>query len=139
MKAKSIKEASEILIRDYGGKVPDTMEGLLSLPGVGRKIANLVMGDVWGKGGIVADTHCMRICSRLGFTEEGKKDPLLTERIMDKYIEKNEQTDFCHRIVNFGRDVCTARNPMCEGCGLSDICKKYETDLKKKAKKEAVK
>ena len=138
-KAGSIKEASGILIRDYGGKVPDTMEGLLSLPGVGRKIANLVMGDVWGKGGIVADTHCMRICSRLGFTEEGKKNPLLTERVMDQYIDKNEQTDFCHRIVNFGRDVCTARNPMCESCTLSDICKKYETDLKKKGKKEAVK
>lgn len=121
-KAKSIKETSEILVRDYGGNVPDTMEALLELPGVGRKIANLIMGDVWGNGGIVADTHCMRICARLGFYKEGKKDPLMTERIMDKYIEKSEQTDFCHRIVNFGRDVCTARNQKCAECVLSDIC-----------------
>lgn len=127
-KAKSIKESSEIIVRDYGGKVPDTMERLLSLPGVGRKIANLVMGDVYKKGGIVADTHCMRICARLGFYGEGKKDPLLTERVMDKYIEKSEQSGFCHRIVNFGRDVCNARAPVCTSCVLSDVCDKYLRD-----------
>lgn len=128
-KAKSIKEFSEIIIKDYGGNVPDDMESLLSLPGVGRKTANLVMGDIWKKGGIVADTHCMRICARLGFFEEGKKDPLLTERIMDKYIKKEEQTDFCHRIVRFGRDVCTARSPSCEKCALSAFCEKNRKDI----------
>ena len=82
-----------------GGAIPDTMDELLALPGVGRKIANLILGDVYKKGGIVADTHCMRICGRLGFYSEGKKDPLMTERIMDGYIERSEQSDFCHRIV----------------------------------------
>lgn len=135
-KAQSIKEASRIIIEDYGGKVPDTMENLLALPGVGRKIANLVMGDVFKKGGIVADTHCMRICARLGFFKEGKKDPLLTEKVMDKYIEKSEQSDFCHRIVNFGRDVCKARNPECDGCVLSDICDKYIKEKGEQGKNE---
>ena len=81
-KAKSIKESSEILVRSFGGNVPDTMEELLSLPGVGRKIANLILGDVFKKGGIVADTHCMRICGRLGFYPEGGKDPLKSEKII---------------------------------------------------------
>ena len=139
MKASSIKETSRILTEKYGGEVPDTMEELLELPGVGRKIANLIMGDVWGKGGIVADTHCMRICSRLGFYEEGKKDPLFTEKVMDLYIEKDEQTDFCHRIVNFGRDVCQARSPKCTECALSGICVKYASDTKKSRPEEAKK
>ena len=136
MKAASIKETSKILAEKYGGRVPDTMEELLELPGVGRKIANLIMGDVWGKGGIVADTHCMRICSRLGFFEEGKKDPLFTEKVMDLYIEKDEQTDFCHRIVSFGRDVCSARSPKCSECTLSGICRKYSADTNKTRPKE---
>ena len=124
-KAKSIKEASEVITRDYGGRIPDTMDELLALPGVGRKIANLVLGDVYKKGGIVADTHCMRISGRLGFYPEGKKDPLMTEKVMDEYIEKSEQSDFCHRIVNFGRDRCTAASPGCDGCPVSDLCDKY--------------
>ena len=121
-KAKSIKEFSEILVRDHDGCVPDTMEELLALPGVGRKIANLILGDVFKKGGIVADTHCMRICGRLGFYPEGQKDPLKTERIMTPIIPKEEQSDFCHRIVQFGRDVCTARSPKCGECPLSEVC-----------------
>ncbi len=121
-KAKSIKEASEILIRDFDGKVPDNMEDLLSLPGVGRKIANLLLGDIFNKGGIVADTHCMRICGRLGFYPEEWKDPVKTEKIMTPLIPKEEQSDFCHRIVYFGRDICTARSPKCENCPLGDIC-----------------
>lgn len=121
-KAKSIKEASQTIVNDCGGRVPDTMEALLALPGVGRKIANLILGDVYGKGGIVADTHCMRICARFGFYPEGKKDPDKTEKIMDKYIEKAEQSAFCHRIVNFGRDVCTARSPSCDDCPAGDLC-----------------
>ncbi|MBR6675924.1 MAG: endonuclease III [Clostridia bacterium] len=121
-KAKSIKEASAILVSDYGGTVPDTMEELLALPGVGRKIANLLLGDIFNKGGIVADTHCIRICGRLGFYPELQKDPKKTEMIMTPLIPKEEQSDFCHRIVQFGRDVCTARSPKCDGCPLGEIC-----------------
>ena len=121
-KAKSIREMSQILVEKYGGRVPDTMEELLALPGVGRKIANLILGDVFGKGGIVADTHCMRICGRLGFYAEEKKDPLLTERTMDPLIPKEEQSAFCHRTVLFGRDVCTARAPKCDACPLPAVC-----------------
>ncbi|MBR6917721.1 MAG: endonuclease III [Clostridia bacterium] len=130
-KAKSIKEASEIIDSEYGGKIPDTMEELLTLPGVGRKIANLILGDVYQKGGIVADTHCMRICARLGFYEEGKKDPLYTERVMERYIDRCEQSGFCHRIVNFGRDRCRARDPECVGCPLRDLCDKASRDEKR--------
>ena len=127
-KAKSIKDASRIIADEYEGSIPDTMEDLLRLPGVGRKIANLILGDVYGKGGIVADTHCMRICARFGFYPEGKKDPLATERIMDEYIEKSEQSAFCHRIVNFGREYCTAQSPRCSVCPASDLCDKFGAD-----------
>ena len=127
-KAKSIREASRILCEEYGGRVPDTMEELLALPGVGRKIANLILGDVYGKGGIVADTHCMRICGRLGFYPAGKKDPLLTERVMDELIERSEQSAFCHRLVLFGRDVCTARSPDCGACPLRGLCRYIPKD-----------
>lgn len=127
-KAKNIKDASELISGKYGGVIPDTMEELLTLPGVGRKIANLILGDVYKKGGIVADTHCMRICARFGFFPEGKKDPVATERIMDGYIERCEQSDFCHRIVNFGRDVCTAQSPGCESCPAADLCDKFARD-----------
>lgn len=122
-KAQSIRDTSVILVRDYGGRVPDTMEALLALPGVGRKIANLVLGDVYGKGGIVADTHCIRICGRLGFYDETKKDPLLTERVMTPLIPAEEQSAFCHRIVLFGREWCTARAPRCAECPMKELCK----------------
>lgn len=121
-KAKSLKESSKLLIEEFNGNVPDNMEDLLSLPGVGRKIANLILGDVFHKGGIVADTHCMRICGRLGFYPEGQKNPEKTEKIMTPLIPKEEQSDFCHRIVWFGRDICTAKNPKCRECPLGEIC-----------------
>lgn len=125
-KAKSIKEASEILLRDYDGRVPDTMEELLALPGVGRKIANLLLGDIFGKGGIVADTHCMRICGRLGFYPEDLRDPVKVEKILDPIIPKADQSDFCHRLVHFGREYCMARGPVCDkdpkSCPLAAIC-----------------
>ena len=124
-KAKSIKEMSEIITEKYGGRVPETMEELLSLPGVGRKIANIILGDVYHKGGIVADTHCIRICGRLGFYPEGQKDPLKTERIMEKLLPREEQSDFCHRIVHFGRDVCDARSPKCGTCPAAELCWHY--------------
>lgn len=121
-KARSIKEASEIICTRFGGEVPDSMDELLSLPGVGRKIANLVLGDVFGKGGIVADTHCIRICGRLGFYPEEWKDPLKTERIMEALVPREKQSGFCHRMVIFGRDICSARAPKCIKCPVSDIC-----------------
>lgn len=121
-KAKSIFEMSLIICRDFGGRVPDTMEELLSLPGVGRKIANLILGDIYGKGGIVADTHCIRICGLLGFYDTAKKDPLFTERTMEKVIPREKQSDFCHRIVLFGREYCTARAPRCSECPLRELC-----------------
>ena len=121
-KAKSLKESAAMLLTTYEGRVPDTMEELLSLPGVGRKIANLLLGDIYKKGGIVADTHCIRICGRLGFYAEELKDPLRVERILTPVIPISEQSDFCHRIVHFGREICTARSPKCEDCPMREIC-----------------
>ena len=121
-KAASIREMSRVVSEKYRGRVPNTMEELLALPGVGRKIANLILGDVFGKGGIVADTHCIRIVSRLGFTPEGCKDPLLTEKTMDPLIDRKDQAAFCHRLVLFGREICTAKAPRCPDCPLSRLC-----------------
>ncbi len=113
-KAKSIKESSRIIVEKFGGNVPNTMQELLSLPGVGRKIANLILGDVYGKGGIVADTHCMRISCRLGLCE--KKDPLHVERTLTPLVPKSQQSALCHRLVLFGREICKAQNPQCSDC-----------------------
>ena len=121
-KAASIKAASEIIVERFGGEIPRDMDEMLSLPGVGRKIANLVLGDVYGLGGIVADTHFMRICSRVGFTPPGTKDPILTERVMDALIPRERQSALCHRAVHFGREVCDARSPRCGECPLAGIC-----------------
>ena len=121
-KAKNIKDACRILVEDYDGIVPDDMDALLTLPGVGRKIANLLLGDIYKKGGVVTDTHCIRICGRLGFYPESLKDPLKVERILTPLIAETDQSDFCHRIVQFGRDTCTARSPSCGECPLRDLC-----------------
>lgn len=126
MKAASIQDASRILISKYGGRLPDTMEELLELPGVGRKIANLLLGDVFGKPAIVCDTHCMRICGRFGMYREGLKDPVRIENVLRELIAPDEGADFCHRIVSFGRDYCSARSPKCGECPLSDLCPKGE-------------
>ena len=123
-KANDIKKACRSLIDDFGGVIPDNMEDLLTLSGVGRKIANLMLGDLYHKAAIVADTHCIRICGRLGFYPEDMKDPVKTERIMSEIIEPCEQSDFCHRIVQFGRDVCSARSPKCNECIIADLCKR---------------
>jgi endonuclease-3 len=123
MKAKDIKFACLMLLEEFGGRLPDTMEELLRLPGVGRKIANLLLGDIYKKPAVVADTHCIRICGRLGFYPEELKDPVKVERIMAEYLDPAEQSDFCHRIVQFGRDVCIARSPKCAECPLAEICK----------------
>ena len=121
-KAASLKAACMMVRDEFGGRIPDTMEDLLRLPGVGRKIANLLLGDIYKKPAVVADTHCIRICGRLGFYPESLKDPVKVERIMSGCIEPEEQSDFCHRIVQFGRDTCIARSPKCGECPLSDVC-----------------
>lgn len=126
-KAQNIIDASRLLLTEYGGELPSDMEELLKFPGVGRKIANLLRGDIFGLPAIVADTHCIRICGRLGMYPTSLKDPTKVEKIMVKLVEPAEQSDFCHRIVQFGRDVCTARAPRCEACPLSERC---ETSLK---------
>ncbi len=122
VKAQNIKDACALLVSEYGGVIPDTMEELLRFPGVGRKVANLLLGDLYHTGGIVADTHCMRICGRFGMYPEGLRDPLKVERLMDPLLPVEEKSDFCHRIVQFGRDVCTARAPACERCPIRDLC-----------------
>ena len=108
------------LLTAYGGEIPDTMEELLTLPGIGRKTANLMMGDIHGKPAIVTDTHCIRICGRLGLTKN--KEPQKVEADLWKLIPPEESSDFCHRIVLFGREFCTARAPKCGTCLLREIC-----------------
>ena len=125
MKAANIKNASRLLVEKHGGILPDTMEELLLFDGVGRKIANLLLGDVFGKPAIVCDTHCIRICGRLGMYAESEKNPEKIEKILRSLIDEREGSDFCHRIVLFGREVCIARSPRCDGCPLSDICEHY--------------
>lgn len=120
-KAKDIV-AMCVMLRDvYGGQMPDTVEELTKLPGVGRKTANLVCGDVFGKPAVVADTHCIRIAGRLGLTD-GSKDPYKVEMQLRKILPPEESNAFCHRLVNFGRDVCTARSPRCAECPLRENC-----------------
>ena len=122
VKAKNIRDFSAIITEKYGGRVPDSMEELLTLPGVGRKIANLILGDVYGKPAIVADTHCIRISNRLGLCDS--KVPEKVERTLSALVAPEKQSDFCHRLVQFGRDTCDARKPKCEACPFSGLkCK----------------
>ena len=120
-KAKDIVLCARRLLADFGGKVPGTMETLTSLPGVGRKTANLILGDIYGQPAYVCDTHCIRITGRLGLTD-GSKDPLQVERQLREILPPKESNNFCHRMVLFGRDTCTARSPKCEGCPLAKDC-----------------
>lgn len=121
-KARDIVLACQMLLSDYGGRVPDTMEALLKLPGVGRKTANLLLGDLYGvPGSVVCDTHCIRICGKLGLTD-GTKDPEKCEIQLRAVLPPEESADFCHRIVLHGRAVCTARKPACERCSLAPFC-----------------
>ena len=121
-KARDISACMRMLRDEYGGKVPDNFDALLKLPGVGRKSANLIMGDVFGKPAIVTDTHCIRLTNRIGLVD-GIKDPKKVEMALWKIIPPEEGSDFCHRLVYHGREVCTARtHPYCERCCLNDIC-----------------
>ena len=119
-KAKSIKEAAQRLLTVYGGVIPDTMEELLTLPGIGRKTANLLLGDVYGKPAVVADTHFIRITGRLGLTKN--KEPAKVEADLRKLLPPEESSDFCHRVVLFGRDICLARKPRCQDCPMQGFC-----------------
>ncbi len=121
-KARDIVAASQMLLREYGGRVPDNMEDLLKLPGVGRKTANLILGDVYHTPGVVvADTHCIRITGLLGLTD-GTKDPAKVETQLRAVLPPEESNDFCHRMVLHGRAVCIARRPRCETCTLRPWC-----------------
>lgn len=121
-KARDLVLIAQKIESDFGGKVPDTIEELTTLSGVGRKTANLVCGDIYGKPAVVTDTHFIRICNRLGFV--AADSPLKVENEMRKLLPPEKSNDFCHRTVLLGRDTCTARNPKCENCVLADICPK---------------
>ena len=126
MKAHDISQTCKILVRDYGGVVPDTVEELIKLPGVGRKTANLVVGDIYGKPAVVCDTHCIRITNLLGFTTT--KDPAKCETELRAILDPKESNDFCHRMVLHGRAVCVARKPQCSKCVLREICEHAQND-----------
>ena len=122
-KARDIHKCMKMLVEEYDGQVPEDFDKLLKLPGVGRKSANLIMGDVFGRPAIVTDTHCIRLTNRMGLGD-GIKEPAKVEKELWKIIPGEEGSDFCHRLVYHGRAVCTARNPKCEQCCLAQVCKK---------------
>ena len=123
-KARDIVLGCQMLLSDYGGKVPGTMEELLRIPGVGRKTANLLLGDLYGTpGSVVCDTHCIRICGRLGLSQS--KDPEKVEQQLRKVLPPEESSDFCHRIVLFGREICSSQRPKCGKCPLTMYCKEF--------------
>lgn len=128
-KAKNIIEMSKQLIENFEGKIPSTIEELTTLSGIGRKTANLILGDIFGKPAIVTDTHCIRVCGRIGLTSY--KDPLKVERDLKKIIPPEKSAGFCHRIVIHGREICKARNPKCDKCCVKDLCKSCVSFCKK--------
>lgn len=129
-KARDIKAAAQMLLTEFGGRVPDNMEDLLKLPGIGRKTANLVLGDIYGQPAVVTDTHCIRLSNRLGFVKN-EKDPYKVEIALRALLDPAESSDFCHRLVLHGREVCTARSPKCQNCCLGAICPSFPMDGKK--------
>ena len=125
-KAKNLRAACARLVEVYGGEIPREMADLLSLAGVGRKVANLLRGDLYGLGGIVADTHCIRISNRLGLADT--QNPHGVEKALDVLVPKEEQSDFCHRLVLFGREICSARKPLCGECPMAGFCSQRQGD-----------
>lgn len=125
-KSRDIVKMCKSIVENFGGQVPDNMKDLLTLAGVGRKTANLVLGDVFHKPAVVVDTHCIRITNRLGF--HNIKDATKIEKILRECLDENESNDFCHRLVLHGRAVCTARNPKCEVCVMKEFCKYYKEE-----------
>jgi len=123
-KGKNIIASSQKILNEFGGKVPDTMEDLLSLPGVGRKTANLILGDVYGVPGLVIDTHAIRLTNRIGLVSD--KDPVKIEFALKKLIPPDKQLRLCHQFVNHGRVRCNARKPDCDGCEIKEFCKHYQ-------------
>ena len=131
-KYPGISKCMRMLRDEFDSKVPDNFDDLMKLPGVGRKSANLIMGDVFGKPAIVTDTHCIRLCNRIGLVDN-EKNPKKVEMALWKIIPPEEGSDFCHRLVYHGREVCTARTtPYCEKCCLADVCKSYASYMKEK-------
>ena len=135
-KARDISLAMRKLMSDFGGRVPDDFDTLLTLPGVGRESANLIMGDVFGKPAIVTDTHCIRLCNKMGIVKD-LKEPKKVEMALWKVIPPEEGNDFCHRLVLHGRAVCSARSPRCEACCVRDLCDTYKAQQKAAAKAAA--
>lgn len=126
MKARNLIDSSRMLIEQFSGVIPNDIDALCNLPGVGRKIANLLVGDLYGSPAIVCDTHFIRIMGRLGMYSEREKNPEKIERIIREIFPAERGGDLCHRVVLFGREICGARNPLCDSCPLSDICKSRE-------------
>ena len=120
-KARDMVASAKMLLEEFDGKVPDNMDDLLRLPGVGRKTANLILGDIYGQEGYVCDTHCIRITGRLGITD-GSKDPVKVEKQLRQCLPPEESNDFCHRMVLHGRAICMARKPSCGECPLAPLC-----------------
>ncbi len=129
-KSRNIKALAQKIIEEYGGKIPDTMEELTALPGVGRKTANLILGDVYGKPALVIDTHAIRLTGRIGLTKE--TDPKKIEFDLKKFVPDDYSIHFCHQLVWHGRAICTARSPKCEICPIAMLCRYYEKTYVKK-------
>lgn len=123
-KARDLKAAAQMLLDEFHGKVPDTMTDLLKLPGVGRKTANLILGDIYGQPAVVTDTHCIRLSNRIGLVQN-LKEPAKVEAALRKLLDPQESSDFCHRLVLHGREVCTARSPKCQNCCLGAVCASF--------------
>ena len=134
MKARDLIGSSRMLIDEFSGVIPNDIDALCRLPGVGRKIANLLVGDLYGGPAIVCDTHFIRIMGRLGMYPEKEKNPEKIERIIRDIFPAERGSDLCHRVVLFGREICSARSPLCDSCPLSDLCNKRKGDLKKSGK-----
>lgn len=124
-KARDLKRLAEVLVDEYSGELPQTLEELVKLPGVGRKTANLILGDVYGLPAVVADTHCIRISNRLGLTDS--RDPKQVELQLKALLPKEESNAFCHRLVLFGREICMARAPKCAACPMNGFCVEYKS------------